>query len=84
MMTSGGGGYCDCGDPEAWKQYPCCELHEPKAKDSSSTSSSDYVSKLPKDLEQRATQLFTFLFDYVFEILSNDKVEYLPDHLKPQ
>lgn len=21
MMTSGGGGYCDCGDPEAWKAF---------------------------------------------------------------
>ena len=88
MMTSGGGGYCDCGDPEAWKQYPCCELHQPKnqaaaAATTSSANTNDYVSKLPKDLEQRATQLFTFLFDYIFEMLSIDKNEHLPDHLKP-
>ena len=27
MSTSGGGGYCDCGDLEAWKSDPNCELH---------------------------------------------------------
>ena len=30
VMTSGGGGYCDCGDPEAWKSYPYCSLHIPR------------------------------------------------------
>jgi E3 ubiquitin-protein ligase UBR2 len=24
---SGGGGFCDCGDMEAWKQDPFCEDH---------------------------------------------------------
>lgn len=27
MSISGGGGYCDCGDPEAWKSEPHCETH---------------------------------------------------------
>ena len=28
MHTSGGnGGFCDCGDAEAWKKDPCCEVH---------------------------------------------------------
>lgn len=27
MSTSGGGGYCDCGDKEAWKADPFCEIH---------------------------------------------------------
>lgn len=28
MTTSGGGGFCDCGDAEAWKEGPYCEKHE--------------------------------------------------------
>ena len=39
MMTSGGGGYCDCGDPEAWKQHPNCEIHMPKQKSATASSS---------------------------------------------
>ena len=27
MATSSGGGYCDCGDVEAWKEAPFCEKH---------------------------------------------------------
>ena len=28
MSMSGGGGYCDCGDTEAWKSEPFCDLHK--------------------------------------------------------
>ena len=28
MSTSGGGGYCDCGDQEAWKVEPFCNNHK--------------------------------------------------------
>ena len=28
MSTSGGGGYCDCGDQEAWKSEPFCDIHK--------------------------------------------------------
>ena len=27
MSTSVGGGYCDCGDTEAWKEHPYCATH---------------------------------------------------------
>lgn len=37
MHTSMGGGYCDCGDPEAWSSDHACKLHrspsEPNAAD---------------------------------------------------
>ena len=29
MSTSSGGGYCDCGDSEAWKSEPFCDVHRP-------------------------------------------------------
>lgn len=25
--TSGSGGYCDCGDSEAWSRFPTCDIH---------------------------------------------------------
>ena len=28
MSTSSGGGYCDCGDGEAWKSDPFCDIHK--------------------------------------------------------
>lgn len=31
MTTSGGGGFCDCGDSEAWKKGPYCQKHTPTA-----------------------------------------------------
>lgn len=86
-MTSGGGGYCDCGDPEAWKQYPSCDLHKSIKRNNdfeSSGSFEAYIEKLPKDLSQRATELFQFLLEYVFEILGADDSEELPLHLKPE
>ena len=27
MNTSGGGGFCDCGDAEAWKDGVACDTH---------------------------------------------------------
>ena len=98
MTTSSGGGYCDCGDPEAWKKFPNCELHMPKSKVISNVSSSsatedaggccealseEYISKLPKDLAQRSTELFSYLLEYIFEVLSIENSEELPSHLKP-
>uniref|UniRef100_A0A4W6FB22 E3 ubiquitin-protein ligase n=1 Tax=Lates calcarifer TaxID=8187 RepID=A0A4W6FB22_LATCA len=29
MHASSGGGFCDCGDVEAWKIGPCCSKHDP-------------------------------------------------------
>ncbi len=84
-MTSGGGGYCDCGDPEAWKQHPNCELHMPKEDTKPKDSVDEFVSKLPQDFIDRATQLFTFLLDYIFEMLTIEKEkDQLPIHLKPE
>lgn len=84
MMTSGGGGYCDCGDPEAWKSHPNCELHMPKSTGSSEDSCESYKNKLPKDLAQRATELFTYLLEYIFEVVTIMDREDLPVNLKPE
>lgn len=87
-MTSGGGGYCDCGDPEAWLQHPNCDLHPlkdtRKQQDAANVSVNDYENKLPQDLVDRATQLFGFILDYIFEMLSIEKDDQLPGHLKTE
>ena len=31
MNTSGGGGSCDCGDAEAWKEGHACDIHRPRS-----------------------------------------------------
>ena len=36
MSTSEGGGYCDCGDPEAFRNYPHCSRHQPQQGDTTS------------------------------------------------
>ena len=45
MSMSGGGGYCDCGDGEAWKSGPFCDIHLRGLEESQSAASSQ--SKLP-------------------------------------
>uniref|UniRef100_A0A8C8IGG3 E3 ubiquitin-protein ligase n=1 Tax=Oncorhynchus tshawytscha TaxID=74940 RepID=A0A8C8IGG3_ONCTS len=42
MTTSGGGGFCDCGDTEAWKKGPYCQKHEPNISDSCQEVSISY------------------------------------------
>ena len=49
MNTSGGGGYCDCGDVEAWTSDPSCEIHGiTSEQDQVSSQSSKLV--LPKSV----------------------------------
>lgn len=50
MHASSGGGFCDCGDVEAWKIGPCCSKHDPGAATSMVTVS--YITER-KDGEAR-------------------------------
>ena len=52
MSASSGGGYCDCGDVEAWKRDPFCEYHLQGSIAASSSSADDDVvrSSLPEGL----------------------------------
>jgi len=44
MSTSGGGGYCDCGDREAWKSEPFCTLHKEGSQSQQNTVSNAMIS----------------------------------------
>jgi BMFP domain-containing protein YqiC len=50
MSNTDGGGCCDCGDIEAWKQYPACSDHA--ASDQPNLKLSDF-----EDTEKRSKQL---------------------------
>ncbi len=82
MTSGGGGGYCDCGDPEAWKQYHCCEIHSKKTESDSQTPQ-EIIEKLPAEIVQRARQLFEYLLEYITDMLCGRYLEELPTHLKP-
>lgn len=59
------GGCCDCGDTEAWKSEPYCEVHLAglQAKESS-------ANKLPDDITERARATFQAVLKYCFDLLS--------------
>ncbi|KAI9514830.1 E3 ubiquitin-protein ligase ubr2 [Dissostichus eleginoides] len=79
MTTSGGGGFCDCGDAEAWKRGSYCRKHTP----ADTHSQADPVSLLPADLVSRCVCLFSVLLQYSVEMLTWDQEETLPAGLEP-
>lgn len=62
MTTSGGGGFCDCGDTEAWKEGPYCQKHELNT----SEIEEEEVKHIFKTLFSRK-----YCFTHEFEIFSN-------------
>lgn len=64
MGTSNGGGRCDCGDTEAWKSEPFCNIHSAgmQAKESRG-------NKLPKDIAERAAKTFEIVLRHCNEML---------------
>ena len=55
MNQSVGGGYCDCGDREAWKDSFCCSIHERNAAGGGTNS----LLKFPPEIVQRARAVFS-------------------------
>ncbi|XP_030854338.1 E3 ubiquitin-protein ligase UBR2 isoform X2 [Strongylocentrotus purpuratus] len=78
MNTSGGGGYCDCGDEEAWKQEPFCELHSRAA----THVQQDPLDNLPQEMKARAVMLFRMLLRHCYRILFLDEPKDIPDDLQ--
>uniref|UniRef100_A0A3Q3VIS8 E3 ubiquitin-protein ligase n=1 Tax=Mola mola TaxID=94237 RepID=A0A3Q3VIS8_MOLML len=71
MHASSGGGFCDCGDVEAWKIGPCCTKHDPGAATSMVT------------LYERAEKLFRGLLHYITDFLVWEENFELPAELQP-
>ncbi|XP_071789755.1 E3 ubiquitin-protein ligase UBR2-like isoform X2 [Asterias amurensis] len=73
MNTSGGGGYCDCGDIEAWKSDPYCSLHQPNPEKPSQVH--DPLDHIPLDMQSYASALFCILLHYCCDTLQQEDPE---------
>ncbi|XP_078505840.1 E3 ubiquitin-protein ligase UBR2 isoform X1 [Lissotriton helveticus] len=75
MTTSGGGGFCDCGDTEAWKEGPCCQKHELNMSES---ETEDPLVHLSEDMIARTYNIYAIMFQYAVDILTWEKENELP------
>ena len=80
MNVSAGGGYCDCGDKEAWKNHVHCNLHKPS--DDDDQMATDILRRLPTDLCLRARQLFSVLLDFSVRLLCIEDYQSTPNYLR--
>ncbi|XP_068089086.1 E3 ubiquitin-protein ligase UBR2 isoform X1 [Hyperolius riggenbachi] len=79
MTTSGGGGFCDCGDAEAWKEGPYCQKH---GMNISESETEDPLIQLSEDMVARAYNIFAILFQFTVDILTWEKENELPPGLE--
>ncbi|XP_028846030.1 E3 ubiquitin-protein ligase UBR2 isoform X2 [Denticeps clupeoides] len=79
MTTSGGGGFCDCGDTEAWKKGPYCQKHEPNISDG---SQEDPLANLSDDMVARTYNVFSIILKYAVDMLTWEKEDELPQGLE--
>lgn len=88
INTSGGGGYCDCGDVEAWNSHPSCDIHK-------QADSSDDLSRpgeldldqpaaisMPDGMQERYEALLRKVMDYTYSMLSWQNGLELPESLQ--
>jgi len=71
MSTSDGGGYCDCGDSEAFTLHPSCSLH--MQKEGESVSSEEVLAKFPEGVRDRARDVLYSVCKYCIDIVSDPK-----------
>ncbi|KAM7409154.1 hypothetical protein PAMA_002723 [Pampus argenteus] len=80
MTTSVGGGFCDCGDTEAWKKSPYCQKHTPTP--NNRDTEQDPVAQLPADMVARSYNIFSIILKYAVDMLTWEQEE-LPAGLEP-
>ncbi|KAM9847822.1 E3 ubiquitin-protein ligase UBR2 [Aulostomus maculatus] len=79
MTTSGGGGFCDCGDTEAWKKGPYCQKHTPTP--NNGDFKGDPVAQLSADMVTRGYNIFSIILKYAVDLLTWSQEEQLPTGL---
>ncbi|XP_063058960.1 E3 ubiquitin-protein ligase UBR1 [Engraulis encrasicolus] len=81
MHASSGGGFCDCGDLEAWKTGPCCSQH-----DAASTAVPMETEEcvLEGDLQQRCALLIQVLLRYATDMLVWEEGHELVAEIQPR
>ncbi|XP_025197910.1 E3 ubiquitin-protein ligase UBR2 [Melanaphis sacchari] len=76
MGTSYGGGCCDCGDVEAWKQDPYCQTHKLGLEKKHVN-----LNLLTSDMEKRAHLIFEIVLGYARILLTLEHPPMLPAEL---
>ncbi|XP_032523092.1 E3 ubiquitin-protein ligase UBR1 isoform X1 [Danaus plexippus] len=75
MGQSGGGGCCDCGDTEAWKRDPSCDLHSAKDNEEQAQAS------ISPEVLERMKIVASVCLPYCFRLLTFDHAPGLPNDL---
>lgn len=81
MSTSGGTGYCDCGDPEAWKTEPFCTRHADSASTSAPQASKSLLSR---EVEWRFHEILAAVIKYAVEVICWEYSDILPKDIEAQ
>ncbi|KAM7298268.1 E3 ubiquitin-protein ligase UBR2 [Ixodes scapularis] len=82
MSMSCGGGYCDCGDLEAWKEFPFCQTHG-RSSAKQGGAEEDPLERLPPDLVSRVELVLRAVLLYCHQMLTWNKSTELPPDLAP-
>lgn len=77
MGTSSGGGCCDCGDDEAWKNEPYCDIHL-----MGKNAKQDEGHGLPEEFAERAKVAFEAVLWYAYHLLTLEHSPGLPADLQ--
>jgi len=81
IAASGGGGYCDCGDTEAWKNFVHCDNHDP------SSHAMRHKTSAPKEddaFEARAKAISYAVISYAYRLtVGLEETTRLPQFLSP-
>ncbi|XP_053127258.1 E3 ubiquitin-protein ligase UBR1 isoform X2 [Hemicordylus capensis] len=78
MHSSTGGGFCDCGDTEAWKAGPLCTNHERGA---IGTTEENSECRLNEELIAQARKIFPSVIKYIVDMTVWEKEKELPPEL---
>ncbi|OWK62593.1 E3 ubiquitin-protein ligase UBR1 [Lonchura striata] len=78
MHSSTGGGFCDCGDTEAWKAGPLCTKHEPGA---SSSPKENSECQLNEEIMEHSRRVFPSVIKYIVDMLIWEEEKELPVEL---
>ncbi|KAL1785370.1 E3 ubiquitin-protein ligase UBR1 [Sigmodon hispidus] len=79
MHTSTGGGFCDCGDTEAWKTGPFCMDHEPGR---AGTTKETLHCPLNEEVIVQARKIFPSVIKYIVEMTIWEEEKELPPELQ--
>eukprot|EP01138_Halocafeteria_seosinensis_P005042 gb/GECG01005155.1/.p1 GENE.gb/GECG01005155.1/~~gb/GECG01005155.1/.p1 ORF type:complete len:2519 (+),score=306.53 gb/GECG01005155.1/:1-7557(+) len=70
---SHGGGCCDCGDLEAWREEGCCNLHRPGA---AAANVSNPFGTFPDGYLQRCVRIFSLVATHISSCMQHYKSSY--------